>query len=387
MANSLGLYIHVPFCVKKCNYCDFYSLADTPEKMDAYCKAVTAHIKEAGSFCGKYIVDSVYIGGGTPTLLGGRRLSALLKACHNAFTFAKNVEITMEANPGTVDNKLLKKLFKSGVNRLSFGVQSLSDDRLKALGRIHTSAQAKEAFDCARGVGFKNISVDILYGLPDQTVPEWEDTLREVLNWYPEHISCYGLKIEENTPLYEQRHRLQFPDDSTQADQYLLADELLTASGFTHYEISNFAKPSRESRHNLKYWTLESYMGFGPSAHSDFDGRRYSIVSDLDEYIEGMAKGSEVIVENEHIPMIERASEYLMLNLRTRYGVSSNEYTRLFRASFETIEKELLFFEHHGLAVQNGDRWRLSPKGFLVSNILLGRILGAPVEHQQHHID
>ncbi len=355
--------------------------------MDAYVKAVTAHIKEAGAFCGKYTVDTVYIGGGTPTILGTRRLAEILKVLQKVFTFSNSPEITVEANPGTVDSKMLKKLHKMGYNRLSMGVQSLQDDQLLALGRAHTAAQAKEAFDAARAAGFKNISLDILYGLPNQTLADWEDTLRQILAWFPEHISCYGLKVEEGTPLYDKQATVSFPDDSTQADQYLLADEVLTQAGYRHYEISNFGKPSRESRHNLKYWTLQPYMGFGPAAHSDFDGRRFSIIRDLQGYIDGIAQHNEVMDENQRIPMVERAGEYLMLGLRTDYGVGSNEYTRLFRASFDSIEKELELFEQHGLAQRTGDRWRLTPKGFLVSNALLTRIIGTPVERQPQYIE
>ena len=392
MQNTLGLYIHVPFCLQKCGYCDFYSMPGDGGRMDAYLKAVTAHLREAGEFCGKYTVDSVYIGGGTPTLLGARRVAAILKSCRRYFRFGGNVEVTVEANPGTVDQKLLKKLLKAGVNRLSLGVQSLDDDMLLALNRAHTAEQAMLAYDDARKAGFRNISVDLLYGLPEtasgkQTLQHWERTLREVLSWHPEHISCYALKLEEGTPIYKKRGVIDFPDDSAQADQYLMADEMLTAAGFRHYEISNFAKPSRESRHNLKYWTLDPYMGFGPSAHSDFDGRRFSIVADLDAYIDGISSRGEIMADNEHVPILERAGEYLMLNLRTDYGVSSNEYTRLFRASFDTIEAELIRFEQHGLADRIGDRWRLTPKGFLVSNALLGRILRAPVERRPKHID
>lgn len=386
MQNALGLYIHIPFCLQKCAYCDFYSKPAAPERIDAYTKALTAHIREAASFCGKYTVDTVYFGGGTPTVLGAKRLAAILKTCRKSFTFSGSPEITAEANPGTVDAKMLKALFKEGFNRLSLGVQSLDDRRLLELGRAHNAEQAKKAYDDARSAGFKNISVDILYGLPDQSLEEWERTLRDIIAWYPEHISCYGLKIEENTPLYDKRAFLNFPDDDVQADQYLLADGLLAAAGFDHYEISNFAKPSRASRHNLKYWTLQPYMGFGPSAHSDFDGRRFSIVSDLNAYIDGIGSGGEVLRDNESIPLLERAGEYLMLNLRTEHGVSSNEYTRLFRASFDGIERELTRFEQHGLAIREGDRWRLSAKGFLISNAIFVRILGVPVHNQAKYL-
>lgn len=378
MQNTLGLYIHVPFCLQKCGYCDFYSITGTSAQMDAYVKAVTTHIKEAGRYCGKYTVDSLYFGGGTPSMLGASRLAAIYAACRKAFTFSKNIEVTVEVNPGTVDKKLLKKLRTKGFNRLSMGVQSLDDTRLLELGRAHTSEQAAAAFLAARAAGFDNISVDMLYGLPGQTLEEWRGTLETVIKWLPEHISCYSLKLEEGTPMYTQNPTL--PDDDLQADMYLLSDDILTKSGFRHYEVSNYAKASRESRHNLKYWTLQPYMGFGPSACSDFDGKRFGLVKDLNEYIDAIAHKNEVIAESDIVPEIERAGEYLMLNLRTDMGVSSNEYSKLFRASFESIEAKLMRFEEHDITQRVGERWRLTPKGFLVSNRVISAILGAAVE-------
>lgn len=384
MQNTLGLYIHVPFCLQKCGYCDFYSVTGTSSQMDAYVKAVTTHIKEAGRYCGKYTVDTLYIGGGTPSMLGAGRLAAIYKACRKGFAFSKNPEVTVEVNPGTVDKKLLRKLYKSGFNRLSMGIQSLDDTRLLDLGRAHTSEQAASAFLAARAAGFENISVDILYGLPNQTLEEWRGTLETIIKWQPEHISCYSLKLEEGTPMYLKNPPL--PDDDLQADMYLLSDDILTKSGFRHYEVSNYAKPSRESRHNLKYWTLQPYMGFGPSACSDFDGRRFGLVRSLDEYIDAIAHKNEVIAENEIVPEIERAGEYLMLNLRTDMGVSSNEYAKLFRASFESIEAKLIRFEEHDITQRIGDRWRLTPKGFLVSNRVISAILGAAVEKLPEYV-
>ena len=378
MQNTLGLYVHIPFCIQKCAYCDFYSAPASPGAMDAFVKAAAAHIREAGAYCGKYTADTLYIGGGTPTCIGAPRLETIYKACVKAFRFSGNAEITVETNPCAADPKLLRKLVKTGFNRLSLGVQSLSDTRLSELGRAHTAGQAADTFGAARAAGFKNISVDLLYGLPRQTLEEWTQTLEAIIKWQPDHISCYSLKLEEGTPMFDSNPPL--PDDDLQADMYLSADELLTGAGYRHYEVSNFAKPSRESRHNLKYWTLQPYMGFGPSAFSDFDGRRFGIVRDTDAYVRGITGKSEVIVENTFIPMIERAGEYLMLNLRTDRGVCSNDYTRLFRASFDAIEEKLIRFETHGITRRDGERWRLTPKGFLVSNRVISAVLGAAAE-------
>jgi oxygen-independent coproporphyrinogen-3 oxidase len=384
MRNTLGLYIHVPFCLQKCEYCDFYSITGTSAQMDAYVKAIAAHLKEAGRYCGKYTVDTVYFGGGTPSVLGAGRLAAIYKACRKSFSLSKSAEVTLEVNPGTADRKLFKKLHKTGFNRLSVGIQSLDGTRLLELGRTHTPEQAAAAFQAARASGFENISVDILYGLPNQMLEELQNTLETILKWQPEHISCYGLKLEEGTPLFLRNPPL--PDDDLQADMYLLTDEILTKAGFRHYEVSNFARPSRESRHNMKYWTLQPYMGFGPSAHSDFDGKRFSLVRSLEEYINGIKSGGEVIARSEFVPEIERAGEYLMLNLRTDKGVSSNEYSKLFRASFDSIEEKLKRFEQHDITQRMGDRWRLTPKGFLVSNRVISAILGAAVEKLPEYV-
>ena len=373
---NLGLYVHIPFCASKCGYCDFYSLPDARELIPDYVKALRDNIEEASRFVQAWTVDTIYFGGGTPTFVGEKNLSALLKTLKKRFTLSSVAEITLEANPDSVDLRSLKKLRRAGFNRLSMGVQSASDEELGAIGRIHTFAQAKEAFAQARAAGFDNIGLDVIYGLPGQTGQSWENTLREIIALNPEHISSYGLKLEEGTPLYEAREILSFPDEEHQVAMYMQAVQILAQAGYEQYEISNFAKPSRRSRHNMKYWNLEPYMGFGAAAHSDFDGRRYSYVKDVRAYISGVGGGESIVDEMGEIPLTERADEYIMLRLRTGWGISTNEYMDLFRAtSFDPIEKVLITYEKHGYAVNEGDVWRLTPKGYMVSNHIIADIL------------
>jgi oxygen-independent coproporphyrinogen-3 oxidase len=381
VGQAVGLYLHIPFCQKKCDYCDFYSVPGGDERAkQTYTKALAAHLTETAPALTRHTVDTVYFGGGTPPVLGLGPLHTLMDIIRRRFPLAAGAEITLEANPGVVDDKLLKKLRREGFNRLSLGVQSLEDDTLALLGRVHNARQAQSAFEGARAAGFDNIGVDLLYGLPGQTVEEWRATLREIVAWGPEHISCYGLKLEEGTPLWRDRADYAFPDDDAQADQYLAAVSILEENGYLHYEISNFARPGRVSRHNLKYWTLAPYIGLGPSACSDFGGRRWSYVRDLEAYVGGMLGDGDVLHEMEELPPEARAAEYLMLRLRTADGVSGNEYVRLYKGNFEPVERVLEARAAHGFARSEGNRWRLTPKGFLVSNRIIADVLEARTE-------
>jgi oxygen-independent coproporphyrinogen-3 oxidase len=262
---SLGIYIHIPFCKRKCDYCDFYSICDLSDKlMDRYLKALISQIDEYFQY-GKPSVDTVYLGGGTPSVFGGKRIEKLLKELSARVQLARNAEITVEVNPESVDEKLLKRLKAAGVNRISMGVQSADDNELKALGRLHDWKGAVSAYELTRRY-FDNISLDLIYGLENQTLDGWMDSLRKVMALSPDHISCYCLKVEEGTPL-ALRGCVQ-PDDDVQADMYLRAVETLEAGGYRQYEISNFARNGRVSRHNSKYWDLSPYLGLGSAAHS-----------------------------------------------------------------------------------------------------------------------
>ncbi len=374
---SLGIYIHVPFCRSKCQYCDFYSLSAKDDKlMDGYLGAIVAHIKEAGALAPAYKVDTIYFGGGTPSFFGAEGMATILTAIRRNFDVDINAEITFECNPDSVSDKLLYRLHAEGFNRASLGIQNDDDELLRKLGRPHTYAQAVAAFHRIRKAGFRNISVDLMYGLPGQTLRAWQDTLEHVLTLNPEHVSCYGLKVEEGTPLYEYKDYAKLPDDDTQADMYLAAVEILKGHGFRQYEISNFARKGLYSRHNMKYWTSGEYLGFGPSASSDFAGKRFTLCRSVQDYITGIKQKGQIIEDVQEIPTRERAGEYLMLRLRTISGVYAGEYERNFLLPFAPVEDILERNRRLGYAVRTEDgRWHLTPKGFLISNTILSDLL------------
>ena len=250
----LGLYIHIPFCRSKCAYCDFYSLAGREDRMDDYTAALCAHLAETAPFAAGHQVDSVYFGGGTPSLLGAKRLEKILKLIQKKYQVARDAEITWEANPDSAgDWKTLRSLRKAGFNRLSLGMQDAHDETLRAIGRIHTMDQVRAAVEAARKAGLENLSLDLIYGLPHESLEHWQETLSAAVDLQPEHLSCYGLKVEEGTPLFLRRETAGLPGDEAQADMYLYTVEFLARYGYRQYEISNFARPGRESRHNLKY--------------------------------------------------------------------------------------------------------------------------------------
>ena len=370
-AHPLGLYLHIPFCRSKCAYCDFYSLSGQEDRMDAYTAALERHLIEVAPQAAQHSVDTVYFGGGTPSYLGEKRLVKLLKAVKKHYHVDPHAEITLEANPDSAgDWKALRALRRAGFNRISLGVQSTDDACLRALGRIHTWQQVQEAVAACRRTKFPDVSLDLIYGLPGQTMEQWEKTLSDALTLQPEHLSCYGLKLEEGTPLYRQRDSLTLPDDEAQADMYLYTVAALEEAGYRQYEISNFAKPGRESRHNLKYWSMEEYAGFGPGAHSDFGGVRYGYVRDLDGYIAGRL----VLSESEGESTLARDYEYVMLSLRTAAGIDRRTFENRYRQRFEPMEELFLQYEGAGLAVRTEGGWRLTPKGFLVSNSIIAAL-------------
>ena len=377
----LGIYVHIPFCASKCEYCDFYSLRDQPESvMDSYLDVVCRHIQETGALAPEYVVDTVYFGGGTPTHFGAEGLAEILTQIRRSFDVSDSAEITFEANPESVTDALLKRLRAEGFNRVSLGIQCDDDEILAKIGRPHTYEQAVNAYDRIRHFGFQNVSVDLMYGLPGQSLGAWQQTLENVLTLHPEHISCYGLKVEEGTPLYGYQAYADLADDDTQADMYLSAVEILKEHGYRQYEISNFARRGKVSRHNLKYWMGMEYIGFGPDASSDFASKRYSYVRSLPEYIAGIRNGGQIIRELNQIPTRERAGEYVMMRLRTIGGINRQEYESAFLLPFDPLEKLLQMNEQHGLARFENGRWHLTSRGFLVSNSIISDLLIAQEE-------
>ena len=380
----LGLYLHIPFCKSKCTYCDFYSLPRCEEKMDDYITALADHLLETAPMATGHTVDTVYFGGGTPSYLGPERITKLLQTVKKNYRVDRHAEITMEANPDSLfDWKELRTLRRMGLNRISLGVQSSDDALLRRLGRIHTWQQVVDAVSTVRKAKIPDLSLDLIYGLPDQTMEAWKKTLADAVSLAPEHISCYGLKLEEGTPLWQQRESLTLPDDDLQADMYLYTVQYLAQRGYVQYEISNFCRPGHESRHNLKYWTLGEYAGFGPGAHSDFGSVRYAYYRDLDTYLSGRL----ILTESETITAAEREREYLMLSLRTAVGIDVRTFENRYRQRFDVLEKIFVDYERHGLARRTAGGWRLTPEGFLVSNAIIAALTDALTEEKRRRLE
>ncbi|MDD3346380.1 radical SAM family heme chaperone HemW [Oscillibacter sp.] len=384
----LGLYIHIPFCKQKCAYCDFYSLSGQDHRMDDYVDALCAHLLEVAPFASGHLVDTVYFGGGTPSYFGEKRLVKILKVVLKSYHMSKGAEITLEANPDSAgDWKALRALRRAGFNRLSLGMQSACDRELKEIGRVHTMAQVTAAVEAARKAKFENLSLDLIYGLPHQTPAQWQLNLAAAVAASPEHLSCYGLKVEEGTPLFARQAESALPGDEAQADMYLYTVEFLRQNGYAQYEISNFARPGRESRHNLKYWTLAEYAGFGPGAHSDFGGVRYAYERDLEGYIRGVREHAPMLSESEQIPPVDRDTEWVMLGLRTARGLDPKDFEERFRRRFQCFLPFLTECLHAGYAVCEEERWHLTPNGFLVSNQIIGGMLDALAEEKRRRAE
>lgn len=282
----LGLYFHIPFCLSKCAYCDFFSFVPSNEELiTRYIDALITHMEDYRHAAEEYVVDSVFIGGGTPTCIPKDELLRLIRAIKKNFNITKNAEFTIEANPATVDLQSLKKFRRAGINRISIGLQTGDDNELKSLSRIHTRRQFEESYRTAREAGFENINIDLMFGIPGQTMESLMRNLRYLIRLNPEHISLYNLKIEPGTPFDLHRSELALPNEDDEADMYLAAVDFLRSNGYPQYEISNFSKNGCRCRHNLKYWTGGEYLGFGPSAHSYFSNNRFAFVRDLDAYL------------------------------------------------------------------------------------------------------
>ncbi len=383
----LSIYVHVPFCRSKCIYCDFYSRCDAQlrekhpdldcaQLREDYTNAVCEHIREASEAASLHIVDTIYFGGGTPSYLGGEELSLILATIRKYYDVSDHAEITFEANPDSVTDKLLRRLRSEGFNRVSLGIQTDDDAQLKFLGRAHNYAQAVEAVQKIRRNGFRNLNVDLMFGLPGQTIQNWIHALATTVKLSPEHISCYGLEIKKGTPLYDISPELDIPDDDLQADMYLSAISFLADKGYRQYEISNFCKKGKVSRHNLKYWQCSEFLSFGPSAASYFGGQRFTIVADVADYINGIREKGQVIEEVEDISFREQAKEFIMMRLRTVYGIDPVEYERKYLLPFAPLAEKLEEYRKQGFVARTFDgRWHLTGKGFLISNYIKSDLL------------
>ncbi len=380
---SWAIYVHIPFCVRRCPYCDFNTYAGLERLQEPYVEALIREVQAYGQKLERPPVPTVFFGGGTPTTLTGDQLHRVLDAVREAFDVLPDAEITSEANPGTVDSARFREMRDAGFNRLSLGVQSFHDDELRFLGRIHSAAEAVEAYRKARDAGFENVNLDLMFGLPGQPLDSWRRTLEKALELRPEHLSLYALTVEEGTPLarWVAEGRVPPPDEDATADMYDLACDLLAETGYRHYEISNWAldDPTRDwrCRHNLTYWRYERYLGFGAGAHS-FDGhRRWWNVSGVAEYI-GKIENGETPVESSEAPDERLAmGEMMMVGLRLlEEGVPDSRFRARFGVSLlEAFPDEIENLSRMGLLEWHGESLRLSRKGWLLSNRVFVRFL------------
>lgn len=372
---SLGIYVHIPYCAQKCAYCDFYSVPSC-ETSKAYCNALIKQIEGYGKKTFDYTVDTIYIGGGTPSYIEPEYIVEIISAIRRTFNVAKDAEISMEANPGTLDASKLAAYRSVGINRLSLGLQSSDNDELKNLSRIHTYEDFESSFLLARLEGFDNINVDIMYALPGQTREKLAETINTVISLSPEHISFYGLKIEENTPFaYNRSIAESIPSDEIQYKMYMESAKTLEEHGYRQYEISNFAKDGYACRHNMKYWKCNDYLGFGVAAASFFENNLFSSVKNIDYFIEDPL--SVFITERtEEISPKKFETQFVMLGFRLAEGISTDEYK--LRCGGDFIKKygeRLKPFLEKKLVVKTTGGFKLSRRGMLVSNYILSEIL------------
>jgi oxygen-independent coproporphyrinogen III oxidase len=325
-----GLYIHIPFCACKCGYCSFYSIASIhfiPEFVKVVVREMAFYKSSFSSF------DTIYIGGGTPSLLSALQIDTILNAAHKNFTIDPQAEITMEVNPGDVSVEYFQALQRLGINRLNIGIQSFDDTILKFLGRRHTAKEAVAAIDVARLAGFNNVGIDFIYGIHGQTIKTWKQTLAKALSFSPEHLSCYQLSIDKNTPLFRQcqKDNLQLPSEDEALDFFLTTSQTLTDAGYIHYEVSNFAlRDSLKSRHNTKYWRHTPYLGLGPAAHSFLDSERWWNMADAKTYLQDIRDGKKPTEKSEKLSLEQLALEALFLGMRTKDGINLEQYKSCF---------------------------------------------------------
>ena len=380
---QIGLYIHIPFCKQKCSYCDFCSYTEKQDLISKYIKCLLQEIKEVANNNqadfenGKddlFLVKTIYIGGGTPSLIESKYIVQIIDEIKLCFELEENAEITIEVNPGTVTLEKLEDYNKVGINRLSIGLQSTHEHLLKEIGRIHTYLDFLDTYRFAREAGFKNINVDLMIGLPNQTLAEVKDTIEEIVSMEPEHISVYSLILEETTPLFKKvEEGLELPNEELERQMYWTVKQILEVNGYNHYEISNFAKKNYESKHNLDCWNQKEYIGFGVAAHSYTNGIRYSNIENLEQYIKNYEenKTEENLIFHEKQDIEAMQKEYMLLGLRKIDGVSIQNFKIKFVANpvflyHDKLEKLV----NEDLIEIDGDKIKLTNKGLDLANIV-----------------
>ena len=365
MKKSLGIYIHIPFCVCKCKYCDFLSGPAGKDVQKKYVEMLLKEIEQYKEVLKNNCTDTIFLGGGTPSILGGEDIVRIMEKLYAAGNISETAEISIEANPGTVTEEKLLLWKKAGMNRISFGLQSADNEELKCLGRIHTWEEFKENFHLARKCGFENINVDLMSALPGQTVKTWKETMKKVVSLKPEHISAYSLIIEEGTPFYAlyADHPELLPTEEEEREMYYETKAFFASKGYERYEISNYAKPGYECRHNLSYWERVDYLGLGLGAASLLGNVRKSNQTELSEYLKGNYKGEE-----ERLSEVNAMEEYFFLGLREMKGVDWTPYQVQYEKTVQKLVTE-------GLIEQEGDYIRLTELGIDVSNYVLAEFL------------
>ncbi len=370
--NSLSLYLHFPFCRQKCAYCDFYSRSSV-EKIEAYEESLAEALVEFAPLAEDRKVETVYVGGGTPSLATPKGIEGIFAVIKEKYYLSSDAEITVEMNPESATDSVLSSYKKAGVNRISFGMQSSHSGELSLLGRIHTFDTLWGAFSRARAMGFENISLDLMYGLPDQSVPDFLESLEKALSLSPDHLSFYLLTLSPDVPLSRLKERL--PDEECVREMYLSASRLLESCGFEHYEISNAAKEGKRSRHNLVYWSGGEYLGLGPGAHSYFRSHRFEMAPDLDCFLSSPKK-SELIGRREEIDLEGKRMEYIMLSLRIKEGIDFKRLCALSDPDFVLhAEKKFSLWETYGLCKKTDRGYALTPEGFFVSNEIITELI------------
>lgn len=373
----MELYLHMPFCVRKCAYCDFLSFPSGAKTQRMYAKRLMEDIDVMGKRYGEIPVETIFIGGGTPSVPDSGLIVEIMEHVRHAFHVADGAEISMEANPGTVTREKLTDYRKAGINRLSFGLQSANDRELKLLGRIHTWAEFLESFKLARECGFANLNIDLMSALPGQTCESWKETLSRVTDLDPEHISAYSLIIEEGTPFGErygsEEGRKLLPDEDSEREMYHETKRFLKDCGYERYEISNYAKPGRECRHNIGYWTGVPYLGLGLGASSYLDGCRFTVNPDMKQYLE---EKPGMFADIEKLTKKDKEEEFFYVGLRMTAGVSLSEFERRFGISAKEVYPGLMeTFVKEKAARFEGDRFVLTDYGLDVSNYIMAQFL------------
>lgn len=375
--DKISLYIHIPFCAQKCLYCDFPSFARKDHLRKDYIEALNKEIISLREKHNNLEINTIFIGGGTPSVLEANELECLLKEVAK-LNMAKDIEYSMECNPGNLTEEKLEVMKNYGVNRISMGLQAKQDNLLKGLGRIHNYKTFKENFLLAKKVGFNNINVDLMFGLPNQSLNEWEETLREIISLEPAHISAYSLIIEEGTAFYNlyENDKLKLPTEEEERKMYHLAKKILEENGFNQYEISNYAKEGKECRHNLAYWNMDNWIGVGSAAASYINGKRIKNISSVEEYINSIKDKGEAVEEIINNSKNDNMEEFMFMGLRKINGIDENEFKNRFSMNINDVYGEILNkYIGEGLLIRESGRIFLSEKGIEISNVIMADFL------------